>query len=119
MGNGGNEENEGVNWTMVGDMSMNNSPWMSSTDNWRGSRPLPPTLTLSRSVLGTGASEIHNAYIGEDLAAMLAAYIVGIKDVFIYTLAGSALAVLLALAIPFKKLPNHDSKMTEENVVIT
>jgi hypothetical protein len=67
-------------------------------------------------VLGTGVSDIYNIYSGTDLAAVLNAYMVGIKDVFICSLAGSVLAVLLAMIIPFQKLPNHDSKKTEEKV---
>ena len=67
-------------------------------------------------VLGTGASDLHHVFSGGDLAAILGAYMVGIKNVFACALAGSAFAVLLALVIPFKKLPNHDSKKTEEKV---
>lgn len=65
-------------------------------------------------VLNTGASDIHHVFSGGDLAAVVGAYMVGIKDVFAFALAGSACAVLIALAIPFKKLPSHDSKKTEE-----
>jgi hypothetical protein len=65
-------------------------------------------------VLATGASEIHRVFSGGDLAAVLDAYMVGIKDVFAFSLAGAAFTVLLALVIPFKKLPSHDNKKTEE-----
>lgn len=65
-------------------------------------------------VLGTGASNIHHVFSGEDLVAVLGAYMVGIKDVFAFALAGSAFTVLLALVIPFKKLPNFEHKKTEE-----
>jgi hypothetical protein len=34
----------------------------------------------------------------------------GIKDVFAFGLAGAAAAVLLALLIPLRQLPDHDSK---------
>lgn len=67
-------------------------------------------------VLGTGASDLNHVFSGDDLAAVLGAYMAGIKDVFACGLAGSAFAVLLALMIPFKKLPNHGSKKTEEKV---
>jgi MFS transporter, DHA2 family, glioxin efflux transporter len=67
-------------------------------------------------VLGTGASDLQDVFSGGDLADVLDAYMVGIKDVFACGLAGSALAVLLALMIPFKKLPDHDSKKTEEKM---
>jgi MFS transporter, DHA2 family, glioxin efflux transporter len=39
---------------------------------------------------------------------------VGIKDVFACFLAGTTLAVLLSFVIPFKRLPDHSSKKTEE-----
>lgn len=65
-------------------------------------------------VLATGASEIHQVFSGEDLTAVLDAYMVGIKDVFAFSLAGSSLAVLIAVIIPFKRLPIHESKKSEE-----
>jgi hypothetical protein len=57
-------------------------------------------------VLTTGASEISHVFQGADLAAVHKAYMVGIKDVFAFSLAGAAFTVLLSLAIPFKKLPD-------------
>ena len=65
-------------------------------------------------VLGTGASDLNNVFSGGDLTAVLNAYMVGIKDVFASSLAASAFSVLLALAIPFKKLPDHVNRKTEE-----
>jgi hypothetical protein len=59
-------------------------------------------------VLGTGASEITRVYRGEDLAAVLDAYMVGIKDVFTCVLAGASLAVLLTALVPLRRLPKHD-----------
>ncbi len=78
-----------------------------------------PNLDTAQ-VLGTGASDIHNVYRDEDLAAVLGAYMAGIKDVFACALAGSVLAVLLALAIPLQKLPSHDSniKMEEKEAAV-
>ncbi|KAK7931566.1 MFS transporter [Apiospora marii] len=61
-------------------------------------------------VLGTGASEITKVYRGEDLAAVLDAYMVGIRDVFTCVLAGASLAVLLTALVPLRRLPNHDNK---------
>ncbi|GIC87822.1 MDR family MFS transporter [Aspergillus udagawae] len=58
-------------------------------------------------VLTTGASEISRVFQGADLAAVHNAYMEGIKDVFAFSLAGAAFTVVLSLAIPFKKLPNH------------
>jgi hypothetical protein len=65
-------------------------------------------------VLATGASEIQQVFKGQDLTAVLAAYMVGIKEVFAFCLAGAALTILVALVIHFKKLPSQDSK-AEEN----
>ncbi|KAL6232449.1 hypothetical protein BDW75DRAFT_247182 [Aspergillus navahoensis] len=61
-------------------------------------------------VLGTGASEIQNVFSGDDLTEVIAAYMVGIKDVFAFSLACAAFSVLLTLIIPFKKLPDHGKK---------
>ncbi|KAL1876262.1 hypothetical protein Daus18300_002890 [Diaporthe australafricana] len=68
-----------------------------------------PTLDASL-VLSTGASDIHHVFSGTDLETVLAAYMVGIKDVFACALAGSALAAIVALMIPLKKLPDHGEK---------
>lgn len=38
----------------------------------------------------------------------------GIKDVFAFALAGTALTVVLALLIPFKRLPSHETKEAED-----
>ncbi|KAF7328185.1 putative permeases of the major facilitator superfamily [Mycena venus] len=73
-----------------------------------------PTIDTVK-VLTTGASEIQRVFRGDDLAAVLNAYMVGIKDVFAFSLAGAALTILIALAIPFKKLPSHEKTGTEEN----
>ena len=65
-------------------------------------------------VLRTGASELHRVFHDSDLEAVIAAYMVGIKDVFACALAASAFSVLLALVIPLKRLPDHDSKTKKE-----
>jgi hypothetical protein len=59
-------------------------------------------------VLNTGASEIRQSFEGVDLIAVTNAYMVGIHAIFIFATAGSALAVLLALLIPYQKLPVHN-----------
>ncbi|CAI7574023.1 unnamed protein product [Penicillium glandicola] len=61
-------------------------------------------------VLGTGASELQDVFSGDDLKKVIAAYMVGIKDVFAFSLACAAFAVLLSLIIPFKRLPDHGKK---------
>ena len=80
-----------------------------------------PNLNAAQ-VIGTGASDIQKAYHGQDLSAVLNAYMTGIKDVFICSLAASGLAVLLALLIPLQKLPDHrnldhESSGTEEKAL--
>ncbi|RDW59964.1 hypothetical protein BP6252_13051 [Coleophoma cylindrospora] len=65
------------------------------------------------TVLSIGASEIQHVFKGDDLTAVLGAYMVGFKSVFAFSLAGSALAVFISLLIPLEKLPDHDSKNME------
>ncbi|RAQ41712.1 MFS transporter [Aspergillus flavus] len=65
-------------------------------------------------VLGTGASELQKAFSGDDLTAVIAAYMVGIKDVFAFSLACAAFSVLLTLIIPLQKLPDHGKKPATE-----
>jgi hypothetical protein len=70
-------------------------------------------------VLGTGASEIQRVFSGADLTAVLDAYMIGIKDVFAFSMAGAAFTVVLALVVPFKKMPNTDNEKMEEREVIS
>jgi hypothetical protein len=56
-------------------------------------------------VLTTGASEITRVFQGAELIAVHQAYMVGIRDVFAFSLAGAVATVLISLGIPFKKLP--------------
>ncbi|KAF7341522.1 putative HC-toxin efflux carrier TOXA [Mycena venus] len=72
-----------------------------------------PNLDAGK-VLATGASEIQRVFGGDELAAVVNAYMVGIKDIFAFSLAGAAFTVLISLVIPFKRLPKHDTKKTEE-----
>jgi hypothetical protein len=65
-------------------------------------------------VLATGASEIQRVFRGDELAAVVNAYMVGIKDIFAFSVAGAAFTVLISLVIPFEKLPSQDTKKTEE-----
>ncbi|KAL4947685.1 MFS general substrate transporter [Aspergillus filifer] len=76
-----------------------------------GSSHLDPAL-----VLGTGTSEIRDVFGGDDLIAVIEAYMVGIKDVFTFSLACAAFSVLLALVIPLKKLPIHGSEKEKTEV---
>ncbi|KAJ7241353.1 putative MFS transporter [Mycena haematopus] len=72
-----------------------------------------PDIDASK-VLATGASDIRSVFSGEELAAVLSAYTVGIKDVFAISLAGAAFTVLIALAIPSKKLSTPGNTTTED-----
>lgn len=55
-------------------------------------------------VLATGATQIREVFAGVDLEIVIKVYMIGIKDVFLFSLAGAAFTVLLALLIPLKKL---------------
>ncbi|KAF2679050.1 MFS gliotoxin efflux transporter glia [Lentithecium fluviatile CBS 122367] len=78
------------------------------------------TLTSSSSgldpaqVLNTGASDLQNVFSGADYDAVIGAYMVGIRDVFTCSLAGSCVAVLISLVIPFKRLPDHNAEKSGE-----
>ena len=63
--------------------------------------------------IGTGASEIRKVFGGEDLVTVVDAYMSGVQYVFAFSLACSGFAVLLALVIPLKKLPDYSEKHTE------
>ncbi|KAK8139453.1 MFS transporter [Apiospora sp. TS-2023a] len=67
-------------------------------------------------VLITGATEIQDVFAGEEeLRLVREAYMVGIKDVFAFSTAGTALTVVIAMIIPFRRLPpSHDDDATEE-----
>ena len=65
-------------------------------------------------VLGTGASEIQRVFSGADLSAALDAYMVGIKAVFAFSIAGAAFTAVLTLAVPFKKMPVLTNNKKEE-----
>lgn len=72
-----------------------------------------PALNAGQ-VISTGASEIQHVFHGEDLAAVLDAYMVGIKAVFAFSLATCALTVLVALVIPFRRLHDHRAEKTKD-----
>ncbi|KAF5016629.1 hypothetical protein F66182_11632 [Fusarium sp. NRRL 66182] len=68
------------------------------------------------TALGTEASQIQYVFRGSDLTAVTNAYMVGIKDVFTFGPAGAVAAVLLALVIPLKQLPDYEIKKAEETI---
>ncbi|KGO53669.1 Major facilitator superfamily domain, general substrate transporter [Penicillium expansum] len=65
-------------------------------------------------ILHIGVSDIANLYKGEQLNLVREAYMAGIKDVFAFALAGTVLTVVFSLLIPFKRLPSHQIKKTED-----
>lgn len=65
-------------------------------------------------ILHIGVSDIANLYKGEQLNLVREAYMAGIKDVFAFALAGTVLTVVFSLLIPFKRLPSHQTKKTED-----
>jgi hypothetical protein len=70
-----------------------------------------PGISADRVIAtGSGAHEIRSAFRGDDLAAVLDAYMVGIKAVFAFSLATAAATVIVALVIPFQRLPDHTKK---------
>ncbi|KAK7993176.1 hypothetical protein PG989_006557 [Apiospora arundinis] len=76
---------------------------------------IAPSINPTK-VLITGATEIQDVFAGEELRLVREAYMVGIKDVFAFSMAGAALTVLIAMIIPFKRLPSHDA--TEKKEVV-
>jgi hypothetical protein len=65
------------------------------------------------TVLNTSASDIQHVFKGVELTAVLGAYMVGLKAVFALSMAASAMTAVVSLAIPFKKLPDHESEKME------
>nr|POF02489.1 dehydrocurvularin exporter [Quercus suber] len=72
-----------------------------------------PNVDTAR-VLAVGASQLQDYFSGDDLAAVISAYSVGIKGVFAFSIAGAAMTTLWTLTIPFEKLPNYDEKKDED-----
>jgi hypothetical protein len=50
---------------------------------------------------------------------MLDEYMAGIKNVFVFSIAGAAASVLVALLIPPTRLPAHDEKADDENEAVS
>jgi MFS transporter, DHA2 family, glioxin efflux transporter len=72
-----------------------------------------PNIDPSK-VLEAGASQLGRLFSGNQLVELRSAYMVGVKDVFAFSLAVSAVTILAALLVPFKKLPDTEVK-PEEN----
>lgn len=70
-------------------------------------------------VLGTGASELREVFEEPSvLGRVVDAYMVGIKDVFAFTIALAGLAAVLGVALPRVKMPEDEGKRREEGVVV-
>ncbi len=67
-------------------------------------------------VINTGASQLQKVFSGEDLVHVLDAYMVGIKAVFAFSLAGTAFCAVMTLAVPFKKIPKDSIQQNTEAV---
>ncbi|EED13803.1 efflux pump antibiotic resistance protein, putative [Talaromyces stipitatus ATCC 10500] len=65
-------------------------------------------------VLATGATQLRGVFKGQDLTAILAGYMAGVKDVFAWSLAGAAFTAVLALVVPFKKMPPVEDASAKE-----
>ena len=63
-------------------------------------------------VLATGATDIQRVFSGPDLTAVLTSYMAGIKDVFAWSMAGALFTAVLALVVPFKKMPDVENQKT-------
>ncbi|KAH7356997.1 putative efflux pump antibiotic resistance protein [Rhexocercosporidium sp. MPI-PUGE-AT-0058] len=68
-------------------------------------------------VLATGATELRRVFNGSDLLKVISSYMVGTKAVFAWSLAGAAFTAVLALVVPFKKMPPVEEVPTEKNSV--
>lgn len=67
-------------------------------------------------VLSTGASEIVQVFNGPALPTVVEAYMIGINDVFAFSLAGACFTILIALAIPFKRLPKTETLQANQTI---
>lgn len=61
-----------------------------------------------------GAAGLSNNFSGEELTSILEAYMAGIKNVFIFAVAGAAATVLVAFLIPPTRLPSHEEQKTDD-----
>ncbi|KAL7783865.1 putative MFS transporter [Trichoderma ceciliae] len=68
----------------------------------------------AQKVLDTGASDFQSVFQGADLVAVRQAYMIGIKDVFAFAMAGAALTAVLPLIIPRRRLPGFEKKELHE-----
>lgn len=112
------QENTGI---MLMTNGMSGAFFITAASSIFANRMLQTVVSLRpqldrQTVLQTGASEINSVFHGADLVAVRQGYMVGIKDVFAFSIAGAACTAILPLIIPRKKLPGHEKKdiQTEE-----
>ena len=55
-------------------------------------------------VLGTGATQIRNAFTADEVPGIVLAYMAGIKVTFAITVALAGASALFSLYVPWKKL---------------
>ncbi|KAH8202937.1 hypothetical protein TruAng_002883 [Truncatella angustata] len=70
---------------------------------------LAPGVTTT-DVLSVGAYDLQNIFSGEDLLGVLRAYMAGLHDAWIMSIAGAAVAVFLPLLGDYVKLPKTPPK---------
>ena len=73
-----------------------------------------PDINLS-SISEAGAAGLEKTFSGRQLTLVLEGYMAGIKNVFIFAIAGAAAAVLVALLIPATRLPAHEEQKTDDD----
>jgi MFS transporter, DHA2 family, glioxin efflux transporter len=76
---------------------------------------ISPGINLAK-VSEAGASGVRDAFSGEDLVHVVDAYMVGIKNVFAFVLAGAAATLLSAFLIPPTRVPAHDEQKADEKM---
>lgn len=69
-------------------------------------------IDISR-VLSSGAGELQTLYNGSQLDQVRNAYMVGIKDVFVFCVDVSAATIFAALLVPFVRMPETETPKLE------
>jgi hypothetical protein len=67
------------------------------------------------SISEAGAAGLRSTFHGQELTLLLEAYMAGIKNVFIFAIAGAVASVLVALLIPPTRLPASEEKDANSN----
>jgi MFS transporter, DHA2 family, glioxin efflux transporter len=68
----------------------------------------------TQTVLATGVSKLRQVFTSKELTAVVDGYMVGIKAVFVFAIAGAAFTTIWSLLIPFNRLPSHETKTKED-----